>query len=836
MVFVSLFVLTSSFYSQSNTVFMSFEMISNGNGVITDVVGFDITRAPQDHGAYSADWYRDVLQGGASILNLPDGMQAGGGWYFIVAGPNTITDHESAVNRWTRNGALDNVLEGNTYEIRFTEAGGKAIMRFTTGSLVDVPFEIWYLSSTPNDPLDDVRMVPWIYDDHGYDIFNFELDHQASGAENDPYSDWIYFRMPDDNSPGESGYNQFVQDVMNGTYDYGGEEHLARLVLMNWNQHQYESSPGAGDGSVEASPENGTTFRLSVADVTVITIDIKPGSDPNSINCGNLKGIIPVAILTTSDFDATQVDPFTVRFGPTEAQDIHGTGHIEDVDADGDPDMVLHFRFGDTGIQCNHTQATLKGETFGGSFFAGTDAIHLVPALLVCDISDPGEHDYNKVRLLVGADGRIARNDERDAHAFFPFGTCDQYIFAAGPIVGGLVSGTPIVAEATYSSEFVASDIGTTGQPFRVFNSTFTNDRKNWPPEFSKSNGKPIIVNGAQNLVVQYNDVDGTPVRDVTTPLGIEVRQRSLAYKDAKKRNAIIFIWEITNVSTNNIDNAYFGFWADHDIGFGSSPNGPFDDRGSVVDDMAIIWDDDFSEPEFSEQAAIMGFNFLETPDNAGVANFSLFGGAISDADQSTDANQYAVLSGPASFEVGGVVGDIRFLVSTGPFDLEEGSKAVLAGAILFGRAPEGTTQLDVDPVTFRPDPNDVVLADLLNIQDQVQQFYDQQLRGQSLPKLSEFAEETEISSVPKEYSLSQNYPNPFNPATTIHYTLPEDNRVELSIYNTLGQKVATLVNDHQPAGEYQLQWQPQDISSGIYIISFTAGDYHQIRKLLFVK
>jgi hypothetical protein len=231
-----------------------------------------------------------------------------------------------------------------------------------------------------------------------------------------------------------------------------------------------------------------------------------------------------------------------------------------------------------------------------------------------------------------------------------------------------------------------------------------------------------------------------------------------------------------------------------------------------------------------------MGFDFLETPDNSGVANFSLFGGAISNADQSTDANQYAFLSGPASFEVGGVVGDIRFLVSTGPFDLEEGSKAIIAGAILFGRAPEGTTQLDVDPVTFRPDPNDVVLADLLNIQDQVQQFYDQQLRGQSLPKLSEFAEETEISSVPKEYSLSQNYPNPFNPATTIHYTLPEDNRVELSIYNTLGQKVATLVNDHQPAGEYQLQWQPQDISSGIYIISFTAGDYHQIRKLLFVK
>jgi len=88
----------------------------------------------------------------------------------------------------------------------------------------------------------------------------------------------------------------------------------------------------------------------------------------------------------------------------------------------------------------------------------------------------------------------------------------------------------------------------------------------------------------------------------------------------------------------------------------------------------------------------------------------------------------------------------------------------------------------------------------------------------------------------PKSYALYSNYPNPFNPTTTIRYALPEDSRVEVSIYNTLGQKVTTLVNDQQSAGEYRIQWQPLDLPSGVYIISFGAGDYHQIRKMLYVK
>ena len=109
----------------------------------------------------------------------------------------------------------------------------------------------------------------------------------------------------------------------------------------------------------------------------VLDIDIKPGSDPNSINLKS-KGKIPVVVLTTDTFDATQVDWRTVSFGPYGATEPHGRSHVKDVDNDGDMDVVLHFNTQDTGIACDDTEATLTGETFGGEAFTGSDAVSIV--------------------------------------------------------------------------------------------------------------------------------------------------------------------------------------------------------------------------------------------------------------------------------------------------------------------------------------------------------------------------------------------------------------------------------------------------------------------------
>ena len=114
-----------------------------------------------------------------------------------------------------------------------------------------------------------------------------------------------------------------------------------------------------------------------------VEIDIKPGSDPNSINPQS-RGVIPVAILTTDTFDAAAVNCDTLVFGPGGASPPSpGASAVkcnaEDVNDDGSLDLVAHFVQKDTGIACGDTYADLTGETFDGSQVYGTDSIRVVP-------------------------------------------------------------------------------------------------------------------------------------------------------------------------------------------------------------------------------------------------------------------------------------------------------------------------------------------------------------------------------------------------------------------------------------------------------------------------
>ena len=70
---------------------------------------------------------------------------------------------------------------------------------------------------------------------------------------------------------------------------------------------------------------------------------------------------------------------------------------------------------------------------------------------------------------------------------------------------------------------------------------------------------------------------------------------------------------------------------------------------------------------------------------------------------------------------------------------------------------------------------------------------------------------------IPDVYALSQNYPNPFNPSTTIQYDLPENGKVNLAIYNTLGEQIAKLVDTRQEAGSYELRWNASNLATGVY-------------------
>lgn len=94
---------------------------------------------------------------------------------------------------------------------------------------------------------------------------------------------------------------------------------------------------------------------------------------------------------------------------------------------------------------------------------------------------------------------------------------------------------------------------------------------------------------------------------------------------------------------------------------------------------------------------------------------------------------------------------------------------------------------------------------------------------------MNEVAVEDNHLSLPDHFSLNQNYPNPFNPTTTIHFALPVRSHVTLTIFNILGKKVRTLVDDTQQAGYHSIQWDSRDeygnnLSTGFYFYRIVAG------------
>jgi hypothetical protein len=90
--------------------------------------------------------------------------------------------------------------------------------------------------------------------------------------------------------------------------------------------------------------------------------------------------------------------------------------------------------------------------------------------------------------------------------------------------------------------------------------------------------------------------------------------------------------------------------------------------------------------------------------------------------------------------------------------------------------------------------------------------------------------------SGPAKFALDQNYPNPFNPSTTIRYGLPYRSAAQLTVYNTLGQKVATLVQEEQAAGYHEIRFDASGLSSGVYFYRLQAGDFAQTRRLLLMR
>jgi hypothetical protein len=99
-----------------------------------------------------------------------------------------------------------------------------------------------------------------------------------------------------------------------------------------------------------------------------------------------------------------------------------------------------------------------------------------------------------------------------------------------------------------------------------------------------------------------------------------------------------------------------------------------------------------------------------------------------------------------------------------------------------------------------------------------------------------EYSDIVEVDIAPSTYSLSQNYPNPFNPSTTIKYSISNAGIVTLKEFDVLGKEVATLVNEEKPAGNYEVEFDGRELTSGVYFYQLKSGEFIQTKKMLLLK
>ncbi|WP_412060216.1 hypothetical protein [Rubrivirga sp. IMCC45206] len=226
--------------------FSSFEVVANASGPIAPHPGaaaFQGFPTPGDE-------------------NPEVGVQQTNGTRWLVATGNSGAysgPYEEFLARVLRNDNGERAFP-HDFEARFT-GPSTAYQRFGDGSLVEIPFEIWNVGiGTPDDPSDDVRMIPAIVDIDGDGTYNLSTaDSPVSSSDDDPVTDWVYWYEPTDTTPGEAGYHAWLATAASDPTAHGPEV-LARTVFVGWNL-------GSAPPYAAEVPEPGTVFRIVSSDL-----------------------------------------------------------------------------------------------------------------------------------------------------------------------------------------------------------------------------------------------------------------------------------------------------------------------------------------------------------------------------------------------------------------------------------------------------------------------------------------------------------------------------------------------------------------------------------------
>ncbi|TSA19020.1 T9SS C-terminal target domain-containing protein [bacterium] len=292
------------------------------------------------------------------------------------------------------------------------------------------------------------------------------------------------------------------------------------------------------------------------------------------------------------------------------------------------------------------------------------------------------------------------------------------------------------------------------------------------------------------------SDQDGfTRFSDSTAPtanrIGVRVALHSYAYSNPVDSKYIILAYEITNTTTVPLTNFRAGIFLDWDIG---PTEAELKQNTSRYDSTRSLGYAYSSMPQGRRE--YLGIRALDSATS--------FRSLVNNSLDLSRAAKWDWLSGGFGATTAGPA-DIHHVISSGPYTVAPGATRRLAFALLAGDSSLANLQQSADAAKAKWRRLTVGFAD-------------------GLP------------SVPLAYQLMQNYPNPFNPTTAISYQLIASSHVSLDIFDVLGRRVATLVDDVRQPGAYTVRWDASSFPSGVYFYRLEAGDFHATRKLILVK
>jgi hypothetical protein len=258
---------------------------------------------------FNSSGFPSVLFPGAVAGNgsdRPAPNVAGAQWGIHTGEIGIGFTYDVFVSRVTQGGARWPRIIPYDWEVRFTAAGGVGFEpnAFVTGSLtggtvINVPFELWRIGiNTPNDPSDDVRLFPYLIDFDADGTWNlWGGDHSISGGDNDPETDWIYWVLPADQSPGQAGYNAIATDVTTNTANHvylgpttAGTDVMRRMVFVSFNGGSVSDPTFPNNIAANRRlPETGQVFRIistkinTPADVFTINTSAKASTKDASL-------------------------------------------------------------------------------------------------------------------------------------------------------------------------------------------------------------------------------------------------------------------------------------------------------------------------------------------------------------------------------------------------------------------------------------------------------------------------------------------------------------------------------------------------------------------------